>query len=557
MGGILIFNGKIIKQKMMKNTTGIRIFVQILCLMTFIPMLLQGQGSCYQRLEDASGVIPAAARLSELEQAACRLIDSLPAAYQDSFKVFSGGFYLHQEHTGGGFPDAFQRLIDVAAAQSTYYLLFGKQTDKDGMYTRFWVDLKLPEIEEFECLTESFPPLITEKIRHKIEESYNQNGRSHYFYPQAEIAGMQELKRIVNNIKNGQCCDFEAGEIFEVLNGMGFVGYPCVISGQLGARPGQGQNRSVTITDYAELDFEMDGMEINSNQVLSDLLANLSNQGNGYITKNESFCDNNKFDEVKGNYEANLDDYDIWYHIWDNPNEGEDDIVFIKSERFDEIQAEVNVTSLPVNDGNFEWLDKATLRDYVANNFCTGCSTGQLENMTGARFEAVWHQFATSNFNNLGWDYQINTATFFGDRNTVPDAISNAICGVGITPTIYPESSWYEVKAKAGTVYNSTDTWQIGSHITAMGNSPLILPARQANCAKLSIITTSDCNVAASVYRKGTRNQIDVNHYYAQYFIDNLGRMKVKFKLYLPCFFGFGEFPIPDPTVLIIVPAIL
>lgn len=436
-----------------------------------------------------------------------------------------------------------------AEAESDYYLLIAKQSSPEGIYTKFWVDIKLPETEEFVCLTESFRPLITEKVRQKIEESYIQNGRSHYFYPQAEIAGMQELKRIVNNIKNGQCCDFEADEILEVLNGTGFVGYPCVISGQLGARPGQGQNRSVTITDYAELDFEMNGIEINSNQVLSDLLSSLSGQGNGYITKNENFCDNNKFDEVRDSYEANLDDYDIWYHIWDNPNEGEDDIVFIKSEKFDEIQSEVNVTSLPVNDGNFEWLDKATLRDFVANNYCVGCSSGQLENTTGGRFEEVWHQYAISNFNIFGWGYYRNTTPFLGDRNTVPDGISNSICGRGTTPTLYPESRWYEVKAKEGTVYNSTSSGQIGSHITAMGISALIQPARQANCAILAIITTSDCNVAASVYRKGTRNRIEVNHWYAQYFIDNLGRMKVQFKLYLPCFFGLGEVQLPTITI--------
>jgi hypothetical protein len=149
-------------------------------------------------------VIPAAARLSELEQAACRLIDSLPAAYQDSFKVFSGGFYLHQEHTGGGFPDAFQRLIDAAAAQSTYYLLFGKQTDKDGMYTKFWVALKLPNSFQFSCMTALQREVYKKRVEVKTSEKYAANQNAYFAYHEAEITGIEELMKIISEIKG--CC---------------------------------------------------------------------------------------------------------------------------------------------------------------------------------------------------------------------------------------------------------------------------------------------------------------------------------------------------------------
>lgn len=82
-----------------------------------------------------------------------------------------------------------------------------------------------------------------------------------------------------------------------------------------------------------------------------------------------------------------------------------------------------------------------------------------------------------------------------------------------------------------------------------MRNSLLIQPARIANCAKLSLVTTSNSSIAASVYKKGTTNKIEVNHWYPQYFIDNLGRMKVQFKLYLPCFFGLGEYQVPTQVI--------
>ncbi|MBV6429829.1 MAG: hypothetical protein KIPDCIKN_04405 [Haliscomenobacter sp.] len=359
---------------------------------------------------------------------------------------------------------------------------------------------------------------------------------------------------------NGPCCDYNSDEILQVLNGLGFVGFPCAILDQPGIRQSMPpfQVRSGNITDYAQLHFLMQGISIDPNQLLSDLLNTISNRGfsgNGYITKNENLsCSNNLFNEIKNRYEMELNDYDIWYHIWDNPIEGENDFVFIRCEKFEEIQSIAGVTAFPASNGNFKWLDKATLKDYVRSKYCTGCSDGQLENMTGKLFEEVWHQYAISNFNSFGWNYQSNTAQFFGIRNTVPDGISNSICGRENNRVIFPESRWYEVKAKGGTVYNSTSSGQIASHIIAMRNEPIIQPALQANCAILSIITTSDCNVAASVYRKGTLNRIDINHWYAQYFIDNLGRMKVQFKIFLPVFFGLGEVPIPN---LIINPAIL
>ncbi len=517
-----------------------------------LPALFWAQSSPYYvKLDDASGFNTAPYQDS-LEAHAQALNLALPEAFRSQFRVYDFGFYLHQEVTDG-YPDVFEKKRAEIAAITPYYLIFGKQTDKTGIYTKFWVDLNLP-VNSFECLTLSYYSIITEKVRYKVGQNYEQNGRTCSSYSEAEIAGMQEFIRIINNIKNGQCCDFEPEEILEVLNGMGFVGYHCIISEQPGARPLQDQNASAIVTDHAGLNFEMYGITINSNQILSDLIANLLGQGfssDGYITKNENLCDNNKFDEVRESYEANLNDYDIWYHVWDNPIEGEDDIVFIKSEKFDEIQSKVNVTSVPVNDGNFVWLDKATLRNYVANHYCLGCSSGSLEEATGGRFENVWHVYAESNFNPFGWEYKVypQFLPVIGIRNTVPDGWSNSICGKGTTPTIYPGSRWYEVKAMSGTVYNSTSSGQIKSHIIAMSTSLVVQPARAANCAILGIVTPSDCTVAASVYKTGTTNKIEINHWYAQYYIDSLGRMKVQFKLYLPCFFGLFEYQVPTITI--------
>ena len=93
--------------------------------------------SCYVRLSDASGISPTQYQLDALESAACRLRDSLPLVFQDSFKVYDFGFYLHNETMVGGYPEMFQTAITQVETQSQYYLLFGKQTDKSGIYTKF------------------------------------------------------------------------------------------------------------------------------------------------------------------------------------------------------------------------------------------------------------------------------------------------------------------------------------------------------------------------------------------------------------------------------------
>ena len=62
--------------------------------------------------------------------------------------MYDFGFYLHNETRQGGYPEAFQWAVDTVQTLSRYYLLFGKQTDQSGVYTRFWVDSKLPETGE-------------------------------------------------------------------------------------------------------------------------------------------------------------------------------------------------------------------------------------------------------------------------------------------------------------------------------------------------------------------------------------------------------------------------
>jgi hypothetical protein len=126
-------------------------------LAVFVAMLaipaLRAQSNCYVRLADASGYTPAAEQIAALEQAAaalCLAFDS--SGFGGQFKVYDFGFYLHHETTAGGYPEPFARKIQAVQDSSPYYLLFGKQSDRSGVYTRFWVEARLPDSLSFSCL---------------------------------------------------------------------------------------------------------------------------------------------------------------------------------------------------------------------------------------------------------------------------------------------------------------------------------------------------------------------------------------------------------------------
>ncbi|MBN8684750.1 MAG: hypothetical protein J0L99_19015 [Chitinophagales bacterium] len=160
--------------------------------------------NCYIRLSDDSGVAPSQEQLTALENAACRLRDSLPLAFRDSFKVFDFGFYLHNENMIGGYPEVFQQAIAQAGAQSKYYLLFGKQTDKTGVYTKFWVALKMPTTAQFSCMTALQREVFNKRVEAKTKSRYEEEQYLYYSYHKAEIEGIEELIQIINEIKD--CC---------------------------------------------------------------------------------------------------------------------------------------------------------------------------------------------------------------------------------------------------------------------------------------------------------------------------------------------------------------
>jgi|GEM_PF-4006533 len=179
---------------------------------------LQGQ-SCYVRLSDASGLEPTQSQLNELNSAACRLRDSLPSSFQNSFKVYDFEFYLHNETMVGGYPEMFQDAISKVDTPNQYFLFFGKQTDKTGIYTKFWVFLKMPTTAQFSCMTALQREVYKKRVEVKINEKYAECKNSFLRYHEAEVAGMQEFIKIISEIK--VCCLANRNGIAEKSLGCG------------------------------------------------------------------------------------------------------------------------------------------------------------------------------------------------------------------------------------------------------------------------------------------------------------------------------------------------
>jgi hypothetical protein len=249
----------------------------------------------YVRLADASGFNTDIYQDS-LEAAAERLVAAFPdSTYRDSFKVFDGGFYLHQEVTEGGYPEAFQQMILTAGEMSPYYLLFGKQTDKTGIYTKFWVEVKLPETRNFSCLTVSQREVISINAENYLNDKYSDNSSA---YAEFEILSMDSIRNKIISIID--CCYANKGTNT----------CPACIADN----------------DILELLFKEDFVEYDSVEI-SSFVAKTEDTNNSKKSTSAIFYDFvNKFFKIKGNSYNLVNEYSNRISEW---NMASSQVVFI------------------------------------------------------------------------------------------------------------------------------------------------------------------------------------------------------------------------------------
>lgn len=193
----------VLYQQVIMNNKALNILLILsLFFLSFVKLSAQDNPS-YIQLEDASGWDTSTPR-SSLEAAAQTLIENLPPAVQDSFRVFDFGFYLLQNNFSGGLPAAFQQKIEEVNSLSPYYLLFGKQSGTNGVYTKFWLELKLPGAESYPCLTADAFEYVRLLTTNHLQSIYDDLGKEPVYYHQAEIAAMELLGRKLYKLMN--CC---------------------------------------------------------------------------------------------------------------------------------------------------------------------------------------------------------------------------------------------------------------------------------------------------------------------------------------------------------------
>ncbi len=171
------------------------LFTSSLLLLSF--QFLIGQGN-FIVLNDATGYTASQQQLDSLNSAADKLISTIDIELPTSgqFKVFDVGFYLHERDYEGDFPEAFQRAINTAAVQSTYFLLFGRQVDDRGVNSKIWIDFVFPD-DDFICID-------NELIRDNLQESANQSlseSADGFYEKQKEL--LKDLDKILGE---GFCC---------------------------------------------------------------------------------------------------------------------------------------------------------------------------------------------------------------------------------------------------------------------------------------------------------------------------------------------------------------
>ncbi|MBP6324081.1 MAG: hypothetical protein KA322_03500 [Chitinophagales bacterium] len=185
--------------------------IQVLLLFFFTSTLGFSQ-NCFNLIADMSGIDNASYQ-TELEAAACELRNAFPEEFRNDFKVFDFGFYSMTEYMQGGFQAVWDNKIKPkAAADSKYYLLFGKQTDSKGVYSKYWVDLKLPTTGAFECMDILSPSIRTDlivKYNFLINRFKDKHNSDYFKYAQIEKELMLEVKKFI--LKNVDCCETSGG----------------------------------------------------------------------------------------------------------------------------------------------------------------------------------------------------------------------------------------------------------------------------------------------------------------------------------------------------------
>lgn len=241
--------------------------------------------------------------------------------------------------------------IQKASTISPNYLLIIHQLFSDG-HSEYDAEIKLPE----NWLPECYDELIINAFENSLKAKFTtlqSKYPSPYEKTQVEIEGMEYLAKRLGEFT--ECClpgsSFRSSSCsscisaYDVLNELENLGFSPFFAGEVtnsdpetdqnclctestsAAKPDDGQNKreSTSVQDYSELTISLDNVSYD----FATELLDWANQGNeAIVTKNSNYCDLTLFQNLQSTF--NNSTQAVWVHVWENPKEDDEDIVFLK-----------------------------------------------------------------------------------------------------------------------------------------------------------------------------------------------------------------------------------
>lgn len=322
----------------------------LLILLSVISLQILNGQNCFIVSDDITGIEN---QVNILEQAACSLRDSLPTNFQNDFKVIHTGLYLHTPAMINANVEFKAKAIQKASTISSNYLLIIHQLHSDG-HSEYDVEINLPDSWLSACYDEIFINAFINSVKAKFSALQNEYPGS-YEKTQVEIEGMKYVAKRLS--KFTECCIPESNlrstscssciTAYDVLNELDNLGFDAYFAGEVtnsdpnmdqyciceesvsATRPHSNNKRSSgVVEDHAALTITLDNVTYDFATELSDW----SSLGNtAIVTKNSNYCDQALFQTLQSNF--NNSEQAAWVHIWENPKEDDEDIIFLKTKR--------------------------------------------------------------------------------------------------------------------------------------------------------------------------------------------------------------------------------
>lgn len=179
--------------------------------------------SCYQQLDDASGM-PNSNYLTSLEKEACELRNTFTdTEFQNNFKTYGFGYYLHVNTYGKSVYSYEQIMSDLLASpkiNTTFYLVLSKRSDSEGIYTQYEVAVNLPFTGPFADLDATLRNAVLGKVQQAVDDKQEELDNNPRSYHLVEIAAMEALADCIDKIQKGE---FLFSEEMLILDGFELI----------------------------------------------------------------------------------------------------------------------------------------------------------------------------------------------------------------------------------------------------------------------------------------------------------------------------------------------